>query len=226
MKAMIHADSPADVGRHIRIFDLIAPIYSWFFPFQIRIYRRLIARHSLFFGGHSSRVLDIGCGTGALAYVLSESGYQVTGLDGSERMIAVARRLNRGNTAQFRIGNALDLFPDNLDESIFPEHEGEVSFSSQQYDIVVASYVLHGLQKDQRQKLYAAMKHLALKRVIIMDYNHRRGSLTSLAEWLEQGDYFNFIKSAADEMRQIFPNVQVIQTGKQAAWYVCDCARS
>jgi SAM-dependent methyltransferase len=38
-----------------------------------------------------ARILDLCCGTGQLAWVLSERGYQVTGIDGSEEMLHFAR---------------------------------------------------------------------------------------------------------------------------------------
>ena len=191
------------------LFDLIAPVYGWFFSYQVRNYQRVTTENAAFFADCGCQILDIGCGTGALACALAGQGHQVTGLDGSERMIAQARRLNQNNTAQFLVGDAMALPP----------------LSPARFDIVVASYVLHGLQKGQRQELYAVMKGLAIKRVIIMDYNNRRSLLTSLIEWLEHGDYFNFIQLAESEMRQNFPNVRVIQTGKRAAWYICECSR-
>lgn len=208
-----------DIKRHIQIFDLIAPVYSWFFSHQVRTYRRIIANHPAFLASRTSRIMDIGCGTGALAFVLAEHGHQVTGLDGSARMIALARRLNRGNQARFLVGNALELMS--------PQVGGpDISADGQpeQYEIVVASYVLHGLQEKQRLELYKTMKRLASERVIIMDYNQRRGLLTSLVEWLEHGDYFNFIKAISSEMQQNFPSFQIIQTGKRSAWYICECA--
>lgn len=184
------------------LFDLIAPIYGWFFQFQVRNYRRRVEENLLLFKD-SDKILDIGCGTGALASVLSEFNFGVTGIDSSAEMIKQARRLNHDNTANFLAGSVSTL-------------------SLSKHDLVIASYVLHGLQQDQRQILYSDMKRLALKRVIIMDYNQRRGILTSIIEWLEHGDYFNFIKSAEKEMQLVFTSVQVIQTGKRAAWYVCD----
>ncbi len=217
-----------DVERHIRLFDLIAPVYGWFFPYQIRIYRRILSAHPSFFISSTHTILDIGCGTGALACVLSEHGHQVTGIDGSQQMVAVAKRLNRHNTSKFCFLNILDSSSQILNDSSLQDQDSqdracESPILSQSYDTVVASYVLHGLQQSERLKLYAAMKGLARKNVIIMDYNQRRGFLTSFVEWLEQGDYFNFIRSAPDEMRQVFPDVQVIQTGRQAAWYICNC---
>ena len=196
-----------NIEAHIRLFDGIASIYGLFFGYQVRMYRRILAANPVCFGGVNCRVLDIGCGTGALAAALSENGLDVTGLDGSIRMIDVARRLNRHTKARFIVGNALEPI------------EGR-------YDVVVASYVLHGLPQRERFVLYETMKRLATHRVIIMDYNQRRGVLTSLIERLEGGDYFNFIRTAESEMRQIFPSVQILQTGKRAAWYICECDQS
>ncbi|MBI4719055.1 MAG: class I SAM-dependent methyltransferase [Planctomycetes bacterium] len=42
--------------------------------------------------GPAGRVLDAGCGTGHQASALAQRGYQVTGADASEEMLAVARR--------------------------------------------------------------------------------------------------------------------------------------
>ena len=40
------------------------------------------------------RILDVGCGTGAMGLILSEMGHDVTGLDLSEKMMDVGRRKN------------------------------------------------------------------------------------------------------------------------------------
>ncbi|MCY4545730.1 MAG: class I SAM-dependent methyltransferase, partial [Gemmatimonadetes bacterium] len=37
-------------------------------------------------------VLELACGTGAMACILDDRGYRMTGIDRSERMIAVAKR--------------------------------------------------------------------------------------------------------------------------------------
>ncbi len=193
-----------EVDQHIRIFDRIAPVYALFFKIQVRNFRRVLDTHPVCLEVKPCSILDIGCGTGALACVLGERGNEVLGLDGSARMIEIARRLNRHPNVRFAVGNALDPL------------EGR-------HDIVVASHVLHGLPKSERFRLYQAMRNLATKRVIIMDYNHKRSLLTSAIEWLEHGDYFNFIQTAEHEMREVFKTVRVVQTGKQAAWYICEC---
>ena len=41
---------------------------------------------------NEARILDLCCGTGSLAALLSERGYAVTGVDGSSEMLAFARK--------------------------------------------------------------------------------------------------------------------------------------
>ncbi len=247
-----------DIQRHIRLFDWIAPVYSWFFTYQVGKFQQTIAENPDAIPQEPGRILDIGCGTGALAFVLSEQGHEVTGLDASQRMVAIARRLNRGNKAVFIHGNALDwpgqqpggLAIDRVGNrttshntartasrnashsagrtaSWNASHDAGVSAGWAQsvgpFDIVIASYVLHGLPQHQRHQLYQVMKQLARQRIIIMDYNERRDPLISLLEWFERGDYFQFIYAVMTELREVFPQVKVIQTGPYAAWYICDC---
>jgi SAM-dependent methyltransferase len=57
-------------------------------------------------GRTGGRVVDLGCGTGILARVLADAGYQVTGVDQSRAMIDVARR--RAPGADLRVGSFLD----------------------------------------------------------------------------------------------------------------------
>lgn len=75
------------------------------------------------------RVLDVGCGAGALAQGLRRRGAIVTGLDRSEPMLAIARdRL--GPSTDLRLGDLRDPLP----------------FDDGDFDLVVASLVLHYLR--------------------------------------------------------------------------------
>jgi hypothetical protein len=72
------------------------------------------------------------------------------------------------------------------------------------------------------------MSRVAKHYVIIHDYNANRSVLTSLIEYLEGGDYFYFIKHARRELQECkaeldrcFSQVEVIQVGKRANWYIC-----
>jgi SAM-dependent methyltransferase len=66
------------------------------------------------------RTLDVGCGAGRVTIPLHERGYQVTGLDYAEKMIAAAKKLN--GAIDYRVGNILSTPFENqeFDNIIFP----------------------------------------------------------------------------------------------------------
>ncbi|MFF9244003.1 class I SAM-dependent methyltransferase [Streptomyces sp. NPDC014776] len=75
------------------------------------------------------RILDAGCGSGPLSAALRERGADVTGVDASAAMLALARR---------RLGEDADLYLVDLRE--------QLPFDDGTFDDVVASLVLHYLQ--------------------------------------------------------------------------------
>lgn len=75
------------------------------------------------------RVLDVGCGAGALAQALRDRGAVVTGLDASPAMAALARR---------RLGDDVDVVVADLADPL--------PFASAEFDDAVASLVLHYVQ--------------------------------------------------------------------------------
>jgi len=71
------------------------------------------------------RVLDIGCGTGAMGLLFAEMGHRVTGIDLSEEMMAKARRkAEAGNLSlELRTGDAEHLpFDDRSFDVIVTRH--------------------------------------------------------------------------------------------------------
>lgn len=66
-------------------------------------------------------ILDIGAGTGFLSLMLTDMGFNVTGVDLSEKMLAQAsaKAKNRGFTIEFHVDDAENLhFPDNSFDAI------------------------------------------------------------------------------------------------------------
>ena len=94
-------------------------------------------------------------------------------------------------------------------------------FEDKSFDVAIASYVAHGLKEPERRLLYAEMKRLSKHLVVIYDYNGNRSALTDIVEWLEGGDYFNFIKKVKGELGEVFGEVRTIDVDVRATWYVC-----
>ncbi len=195
------------------LFNAIAPVYGLFYNRQKKRYREVIRNMATEFDLASfGSILDVGCGTGSLCSVLSESGLAVTGVDPAQKMLAIARRQPENGSIRFLQANALEGLP----------------FADRSFDLSIASYVAHGMQKNERIKLYSEMRRVTKSKVILYDYNQKRSLLTSLVEWLERGDYFQFIKNpksemenCVSEMEKCFSEVTVIEVDTRASWYIC-----
>lgn len=196
----------SDSDGSSRLFDRIAPIYGRTFRSQYQHYLEIYQREPVkLILADSQSILDIGCGTGAMASALRDSGYQVSGVDASLGMLLQAKKL---------------ISPDAT-SCVLSDVNSGLPFCPKGFDVCLASYVAHGLKPSQRLALYAEMRRLAGKIVIIHDYNDKRSLITDIAEWGEGGDYFNFIKVVKSELRDFFGNLQVIPVEPRAALYVC-----
>jgi demethylmenaquinone methyltransferase/2-methoxy-6-polyprenyl-1,4-benzoquinol methylase len=87
----------------------------------------------------SARVLDVGCGTGALAIRAAQRGARVKAIDISARMLAIAQR----QATQARLGSRIDFC-----EMGVAELENE---PPQSFDIVISGLCLSELTDDERR---------------------------------------------------------------------------
>ncbi len=195
------------------MFNIIAPIYGLFYNHQKSRFAKVIAgvRSQLDLTAYKT-ILDVGCGTGALCTVLNAMGLSVTGMDPAEKMLNIAKKKLKGEPVQILQASILDPLP----------------FGDKSFDLSIASYVAHGLQKSDRKRMYIEMSRVTKEYVIIYDYNKNRSWLTSVIEWLERGDYFRFINEAESEMKsclaemtECFSSVEVVNVDVRAAWYIC-----
>lgn len=187
------------------LFNFIAPIYSLFYNMQKRMFTKVVENAERKIDLSSTKtVIDIGCGTGALSSVLSDKGMTVTGIDTAEKMIKIARGKAENKKIKFIKANVLDKLP----------------FDDKSFDVAISSYVAHGLKAEERKTMYIEMSRLARHYVIIHDYSNERALLTTIVEWFEGGNYFNYIKNAETEMQEFFADVQVIKVDVRANWYI------
>jgi ubiquinone/menaquinone biosynthesis C-methylase UbiE len=189
------------------VFHSIAHIYGLFYNHQKKYYSRILSqnRAGLTFDRIAS-VLDVGSGTGALCSALSALGLKTTGIDPIEKIVKIAEEKTTGEGIVFHQGDILK----GLD------------YKDGEFDLVISSYVAHGMNKPERILMYNEMYRLSLKYMIIYDYNKERRFWNDFVEWLEGGDYFNFILEAENELNELFGNVRTINVDKRAAWYIIE----
>lgn len=185
---------------------MIAPVYNLFFKYQVNGFKTIFERAKQNLSVlNGSNILDIGCGTGALAFYLTNIGYKVTGVDASRKMINMAKKNNKNNSAIFIVSDVLKGLP----------------FPDKRFDLVISSFVAHGFNRQSRLKFFAEASRLANQRVIIHDFNQKRRWITDIMEWTEGGNYFSFIQNAEKEMKTVFSDVRVVSFADQVAWYIC-----
>ncbi len=188
------------------VFATIAPFYGLFYDLQKRSFDAVLDRvqADLALSAYKS-IIDVGCGTGALCSVLNRRGFIVTGVDPVQGMLSVGAQKQENRGIEFVQASATERMP----------------FEDKSFDVAIASYVAHGLKEPERRLLYAEMKRLSKHLVVIYDYNGNRSALTDIVEWLEGGDYFNFIKKVKGELGEVFGEVRTIDVDVRATWYVC-----
>jgi len=189
-----------------KVFNLIAPIYGLFYHRQKKHYNKILdnlnKEHDITI---YKTVIDIGCGTGALCSVLNQENFDVTGVDTAQKMLNIAMNKDENRSIKFLNVSATERLP----------------FQDKSFDISFASFVVHGLKEEDRMRVYAEMNRITKHQVIIYDYNDKKALVTNILEWLEKGDYFNFIKVVKLEMANNFSEFDIISSNSQFSWYLC-----
>ncbi|MCK5278190.1 MAG: class I SAM-dependent methyltransferase [Cyclobacteriaceae bacterium] len=187
---MIFSKNPHKRAKSI--FNLIAPIYSALDSYVKKGFSRAIHNvvEELYLEGKS--VLDIGSGPGAWAALFKEHGAsKVHGVDFAQKMILKANK-RYAPAITFSIGNA-----ENLSE-----------FEDETFDIVTASFVLHGVKEDKRKLILDEMKRISKQHVIINDYYGPTPAVARFLEYLEKSDYHHFKANFLNELTNHFPLVK------------------
>lgn len=193
--------------RHIKLFDSIAGPYNLFFPSLRKHFGNLIREH-----GHrlqlpaGCRVLDVGCGPGALAAAFIDAGFRAEAIDGSPRMAGYAAK----NGVPSQVADATSGLP-------YPDGA---------FQLAAAASVAHGLPSDSRNKLYLELKRVASDTVLLHDYSPAHDgfspfSIIGILERLEKSDYIGFRRNAKTELQSLFSSVEIVPINARSSWYIC-----
>lgn len=131
-----------------------------------------------------SSVLDAGCAAGRDSHILSSKGYEVTGIDLSKNLLAIAKREHPDITFQY------------VDVRKLP-------FKNESFDAVWSLAVIHHLTKDDMKKaLYEFFRVLKPNGVVIITVKTGKGLLKIREEhFLNNEREFNLVPaSMLDEM--------------------------
>jgi SAM-dependent methyltransferase len=152
-------------------FDAIATVYDASLP--AHVVEHYLRKRVAFLTGISPRggaVLDVGCGTGALAHRLAARGYAVVGVDPSEGMLDVMRARGPAVAAVCASGTSLP-------------------FDAGRFDVVVTVAALHHIAApDAVRATLAEMVRVCRPggRVVIWDHNPRNPYWSSLMAGVPQ----------------------------------------
>lgn len=151
-------------------------------------------------------VIDLGCGTGAQARVLANQGFSVTGVDSSEKMIAVARK-NTANSTSF------------IQQDIT-----SIEFKETVFDAANISLVLHPNTKEKITEIIWKAKTLIKQNgvVFITDYGKGTGvsgrianGLIRIIESFAQPDhrknYYSFMKQGGIDIFSSYPDIEIVK---------------
>ena len=134
----------------------------------------------------NSSILDVGCGTGRLAFQLGSKFSNYDGIDLSKRNIELALKNLSKNPSE-------KISFNHLDAKTFLQSKNK------QYDFAVISYVIHEVDEDKRESILIALSE-SVNKIIIVDYLYPRpnnfwSTLNSAVEFVAGREHYRNFKS-------------------------------
>ncbi|NOZ33829.1 MAG: class I SAM-dependent methyltransferase [Chlorobi bacterium] len=203
--SIIHYFSKDPDKRARFIFNFIAPYYAKFDKSLQEGFEASVKEldKEIIIAGKT--VLDIGTGTGAWGAAINKLGpSEIEGVDFSEKMIKQAKKNHP--EINFHHTNAEDLS----------------EFKENSFDVVTASFVMHGVKKDKRQNLLNEMKRVSRKYVVLHDFIGKTPFSIKILEFLERSDYKNFKKYFCDELKENFSSTKKIPARYGSGLYIAE----
>ncbi len=203
--SIIHYFSKDADKRAKFIFNFIAPLYGKLDKKIKDGYKYYVKDLDQEINLDGKSILDIGTGTGAWIAALNKKNLsKAIGIDFSEKMLKQAIKNHP----------EIDFFVSN-GESI-------KKFDDNSFDIVTASFVLHGVKKDKREKLLEEMKRISKKYVVLNDFIGKTPLFIRFLEFMEKSDYKNFKKNICNELKQKFVKVKKTSSRYGIGLYIAE----
>lgn len=198
-----HYFSNDEEKRALFIFDLIAPFYHLIDKGTRDNYVKMAELLNAHIPLKGKTILDVGCGTGSWIATLNRYGLEKgVGADFSKKMLAEAGKNYPALEFVHQNGENLSAFADNS------------------FDLVTATFVLHGMKAPKRALLLEEMKRVAKKFVVIHDFYKSSSFAVWLLETLERSDYVRFKNHFKEEMETSFSMVEILEGENGNALYV------
>ncbi len=201
--SILHYFSKDEDKRALFVFNLIAPAYGILDKGTYKDFRDMAALFNEHIPLKGKAVLDLGSGTGAWISALNQYKLaKAVGADFSQKMIRQAEKKHPEIKFVHQHGENLNAFKDNS------------------FDIVTATFVLHGMKKDKRAKVINEMKRIARQYVVIHDFYNNTHPVVQLLEFLERSDYRYFQKHFRNEIKNFFTETKIIPAENGNALYI------
>ncbi|MBN2803172.1 MAG: class I SAM-dependent methyltransferase [Deltaproteobacteria bacterium] len=195
--------SGSEIERARFIFDFIAPVYNFFDSSLVVHYKKIALELNANISLSELSILDVGTGTGSWLDALgSFSNKHSTGVDLSDKMLKIAK--NRHSQYNFINSDATTL--NNI--------------ADKSYDIVTASFVMHGFKQQKRADILTQLKRISRKYVIINDFYGKTNASVAFLEFLERSDYKNFKLNFNNEMNEFFNKTEIMPSNSGSALYI------
>lgn len=185
------------------IFDLIAPAYFLIDRGTQAHYRKMAMLLDEHIPLKGQSVLDVGCGTGSWIGTLKTYGLKTAaGVDFSAKMLREAKKNHPDIQWVQQSGESLSAFADHS------------------FDMVTATFVLHGMKAVKRARLLKEMQRVARRWVVIHDFYKGSSFGVWMLETLERSDYVQFKHHFKEEMATFFPDTEILVGENGNALYI------
>lgn len=196
-----------DKQRAKFIFNFIAPLYGKIDQAIQDDYAKICEKLNKQIPLKNYTILDIGTGTGGwLSSVSKYSNKESLGIDLSEKMILQAQK----NHPELKF---IKLDAENM--SLIKDNS---------FDIITASFVLHGMKAKERSLVLEEMKRIGKKYIMIHDFRNKTAAFVQLLEFLERSDYKHFKINFENEMKEHFDVSNILDCDNGNAIYIGEIA--